>query len=178
MPRTQIRRNNSKIGKLELDKTLADILGSLFRHSRASGYEYVWVNQDGSVREVSPGERSYLEEYFHPSDSGRPYIKSRYHSRDGWDSLSGFMRRNKVPIRITIRPVSPTYDLDLEDLRNDFLEENREVGDIITKNPDGSVTCIPNPELSVDERFEKLRQLHLQKARVREKLAEIRHSKS
>jgi hypothetical protein len=37
--------------------------------------DYVYVNDDGTARELSPVEREYLGQKFHPGDSGRPYIK-------------------------------------------------------------------------------------------------------
>src|ERR1700742_755303 len=45
---------------------------------------YVYVNQDGSVREISVGEQAYLTRRFDPFDGARPYIKSRYWSWDNW----------------------------------------------------------------------------------------------
>lgn len=65
--------------------------------AKAVPYPYVHVNNDGSVRELHAEERAYLETPFHPADGGRPYVKWRYRSRDGWGELQGFCRRSKVP---------------------------------------------------------------------------------
>ena len=45
------------------------------------GFEYVSVEDDGTVRELSREEQGYLKEEFHPNDGARPYIKSRYNSK-------------------------------------------------------------------------------------------------
>ena len=60
-----------------------------------AAFEYVYVNQDGSVRELSPKEQGYLKEKFSPFDGARPYIKSSYKSLDGWGSMSGFISRKQ-----------------------------------------------------------------------------------
>ena len=62
--------------------------------------EFVHVNQDGSVQELSLDERAYLSSEFSPGDGARPYIKSSYKSKDGWGSISGFLRRTRVPRHI------------------------------------------------------------------------------
>jgi hypothetical protein len=59
--------------------------------------EFVYVNQDGSARELSPDERIYLSSEFDLFDSGAPYLKARYESRDVCGSQSGFMLRRLVP---------------------------------------------------------------------------------
>ena len=60
-------------------------------------YPYVFVEDDGSVRELHSEERKYLETPFSPFDGGRPYIKEDYESRDGWKSIKGFCLRAKIP---------------------------------------------------------------------------------
>jgi len=152
------------------------ILGSLFwnyrpRRGHEAGFKFVYANQDGSVREVSPGEKAYLSEEFSGGDSGRPYIKSAYESTDGWGSQSGFIERRQVPARIRILPVHADYDQREKVLGFDWLDSSRAVGDILQKNPDGSTTCIPNPSISTEERFELLRKYALEDQRRREALA-------
>ena len=60
-------------------------------------YPYVFVENDGSVRELHSEERKYLETPFSPFDGGRPYTKEDYESRDGWKSIKGFCLRAKIP---------------------------------------------------------------------------------
>lgn len=132
---------------------------------------YVYVNQDGSVRELSPGERAYLSKDFAGSDGERPYIKSTYESRDGWGSQSGFMERQLVPGGVNIRAVRPDYDVSVAKLPTDPLDSHRAAGDTIVTNADGSVACTPDPAMSRQERFERVRRFHLAEQRRREELA-------
>jgi hypothetical protein len=138
-------------------------------------FEFVYVNQDGSARELSPGERGYLSTKFSGFDGGRPYIKTRYESRDGWGSQSGFMLRRLVPDRITVEPVHPNFDVLEKQLGNDALAANRAAEDVIVTNRDGSITVTPNPSISQKERFERLRSHQLLEQRRREELAKIKH---
>ena len=129
------------------------------------------MNQDGSVRELSPAERAYLSSDFAGGDSGRPYVKSGYESRDGWGSLSGFLARAELPAQTEVSPVHPAFDARVEDLGFDKLEAHRAAGDIVETHADGSVTCSPDPRLSDTERFELMRDWHLAQQRARERLA-------
>lgn len=65
-------------------------------------YPFVFVNADGSARELHPAERGYLETPFAGSDGGRPYVKSKYDSRDGWGSIAGFLPRLELPEHLSI----------------------------------------------------------------------------
>ena len=58
---------------------------------------FVFVNEDGSVRELTPDEIAYLNRNFDPTDSGRPYVKSRYSTRTPNGRMSGFLPRSEVP---------------------------------------------------------------------------------
>ena len=133
--------------------------------------EFVYVNQDGSVRELSPDEREYLAQEFDPGDGGRPYIKSSFASKDGWGSISGFLLRRQVPRQVVVQPVNPGYVPPQPDAVREMLEDSRRVGDIVTENADGSVTCAPNPDIPHEERFAMLRQIQLERQRAREELA-------
>jgi len=59
--------------------------------------EFVYVESDGSARELHEAERAYLATYFHPCDGDRPYIKYAYEQRDTRGDLSGFMERERLP---------------------------------------------------------------------------------
>jgi hypothetical protein len=137
------------------------------------GFEYVYVNQDGSVREISPGERAYLSEDFAGGDGGRPYVKSNYKCLDGWGSQSGFMGRHRVPAGIYISPVHPDYDAREKRIEFDMFDSHRAAGDTIETNEDGSITCTPSPHLSTATRFEIMREHMLAEQRRREALAKI-----
>ena len=137
------------------------------------GFAFVYVNQDGSVRELSPGEQAYLSEQFSGGDGGRPYIKSDYESADGWGSQSGFIERRLVPSRIAILSVHPDYDARVKELGDDVLGPARAAGDIIERKANGSITCTPNPNVSLEERLELSRSYKSAMDRRREALARI-----
>lgn len=72
--------------------------------SKESGFEYVYVNEDGTVSELDDDEVEYLKTEFSPADGARPYIKSRYKQLTPDRKISGFILRNRVPKRIEIQP--------------------------------------------------------------------------
>lgn len=79
-----------------------------FRHiyalrSKGKSFEFVYVENDGVVRELDEEERAYLSEKFYPTDGNRPYIKTRYRQLTPNGKISGFIRRVKVPKRIEIK---------------------------------------------------------------------------
>jgi hypothetical protein len=143
------------------------------RRRREAGFEFVYVNQDGSVRELSPEERAYLSTEFSGGDGGRPYIKMSYRGRDGWGSQSGFIPRRLVPPRLAIAPVHPDFDARGGHLIHDLFGAYRAAGDTIVTNTDGSITCTPNPAISCEERFALIRTYELAEQRRREQLAAI-----
>ena len=143
------------------------------RRAREPGFRFVYVNQDGSARELSPEEQSYLSEEFAGWDSSRPYIKWSYESRDGWGSQSGFIERRRVPARITILPVNPNYDAAAKELTRDRPISYPDEGDLVVKNPDGSITYLPNPDIPQKKRFELARNWELEQQRRFEALAKF-----
>ncbi|MGC9986227.1 MAG: hypothetical protein ABSF35_21710 [Polyangia bacterium] len=74
------------------------------RRRKEAGFEYVWINDDGSARELDAEECKYLTTKFHPTNGGRPYMKFWYESKAPDGRLSGFLRRRQVPASIPIRP--------------------------------------------------------------------------
>jgi hypothetical protein len=154
---------------------IADVLWmSVPRRRPQAGFPYVYVNQDGSVRELSQGEQEYLSKKFDPFDGARPYIKSNYRSLDGWGSLSGYLERRRVPSIVEIQNVNPGYDMAAKDLKEDLLGIHRASGDAIVTNSNGSVTCTPNPSVSRKERMERSRKYQLEQQSRREALAKAR----
>jgi hypothetical protein len=67
---------------------------------------YVFVEDDGTVRELTAAEREYLGREYDPTDGARPYVKRRYWSRTPDGKMHGFMYRFDVPgyIRILKTP--------------------------------------------------------------------------
>jgi predicted metal-dependent hydrolase len=77
------------------------------RAAKANGSfarQFVWVKDDGSVRELTTDELAYLNTEFHPADGARPYIRARYSARSPDDRLSGFLPRSKLPRKVIVRP--------------------------------------------------------------------------
>lgn len=81
--------------------------------SKEPGFEYVYVNEDGTVRELEEVEVEYLKTEFSPADGARPYIKSYYKELTPDRKISGFIHRNKVPKKIEIKPLKKTQDTKL-----------------------------------------------------------------
>jgi hypothetical protein len=60
-------------------------------------YAYVYVNADGTARELHPNERQYLETEFLPGDGAAPSVKDSYSERNGWGEIRGYLQRSKLP---------------------------------------------------------------------------------
>ena len=73
---------------------------------KEQGFEYVYVEVDGTVRELDEEEREYLNTKFHGADGGRPYIKSRYDALTPDKKIWGYLPRRRLPQRIKIKPVN------------------------------------------------------------------------
>lgn len=69
---------------------------------KEAGYDFVFVEDDGTVRELYFDEVRYLEEPFGPGEKARPSIKKRYDERNSEGKLSGFILRRRVPKEIEI----------------------------------------------------------------------------
>jgi hypothetical protein len=74
------------------------------RRHKESGFRYVYVNRDGSARELTSDEQEYLNEEFSGGDGARPYLKFRYESLTPDGRISGFLERRQLPARIEIQP--------------------------------------------------------------------------
>ncbi len=88
-------------------------LGSYFyiRHflpirPKEDGFEYVHVNEDGTVRELDREEQEYLNIEFDGADGARPYIKTRYNQLTPDNKMWGYIPRRRVPRKITIESIS------------------------------------------------------------------------
>ncbi|MFT3894866.1 MAG: hypothetical protein QM730_24820 [Anaerolineales bacterium] len=104
-------------------------------------YPYVYVNDDGTVRELRADERSYLETSFHPVDGARPYVKSSYHQKNGRGNLGGFCRRKKIPSHIVISELpqnAPATVADREVI-NEQIRLMKEKGFDVSEDKDGKV---------------------------------------
>ena len=102
-------------------------------------YAHVYVNADGSARELHAKERTYLETRFDPFDGARPYVKRSYSQKDGWGEIEGFLQRSKLPkgTRIHTAPIEdPSKPLTWEEQLQFFRDKGMEV----VRNVDGTFT--------------------------------------
>jgi hypothetical protein len=67
----------------------------------------IWIEANGSVRELTEAEKAHVDAAFSPFDGARPYIKSRYEQRDGWGEVSGYLPRSEVPNGVPINLSPP-----------------------------------------------------------------------
>ena len=70
-----------------------------------SGFKYVYVEEDGTVREIDNEDEEYLKTKFSPTDGARPYIKSRYDELTPDKKISGFILRSRVPKKMEIKSI-------------------------------------------------------------------------
>jgi len=70
---------------------------------KENGFRYVYVENDGSVRELNEDEKKYLGETFLPTDGNRPYIKWNYNQKTPDGKISGFIKRRRVPKNMMIQ---------------------------------------------------------------------------
>ena len=68
----------------------------------------LYIEADGSARELTDAEKKYVDTDFSPVDGARPYVKSRYKQRDGWGEIKGFLHRKRLPKDIAIQPAPPS----------------------------------------------------------------------
>ncbi|MDB5444160.1 MAG: hypothetical protein JWP73_2536 [Phenylobacterium sp.] len=66
------------------------------------GRDYMYVEEDGSARELTPDELEYLGTAFHPADGNRPYIKGHYKDLTPDRRTSGFLPKAKLPSGVRI----------------------------------------------------------------------------
>jgi hypothetical protein len=81
------------------------------RRPKDSGFRYVYVNPDGSARELTADEREYLNTPFSGGDGARPYIKFRYESLTPDGRIIGYLERRQLPAKIEIQPSPPDLDV-------------------------------------------------------------------
>jgi hypothetical protein len=105
----------------------------------AEPYPCIYVNADGSARELHPDNRKYLETPFSPSDGGRPYVKDSYSQKNGWGDIKGFSNRSKLPEGVHVHP-GPAEDPSKLLTMADQFKFLREKGWEVIENRDGTFT--------------------------------------
>jgi hypothetical protein len=64
----------------------------------------VYIENDGSARELTDAEKKYVDTEFSPFDGARPYIKSQHAQRNAWGELRGYLDRKYVPAGAPVGP--------------------------------------------------------------------------
>ena len=72
------------------------------RRPKEAGFHYIYVNRDGSARELTEDEQQYLNTRFDGADGNRPYIKFRYESLTPDGGISGYLLRRQLPTKVEI----------------------------------------------------------------------------
>jgi len=67
----------------------------------------VYINDDGSARELTEADKKYVDTEFSPLDGARPYIKTHYSQRTALGEIRGYLPRTEVPDGVPINPAPP-----------------------------------------------------------------------
>jgi hypothetical protein len=102
-------------------------------------YPYIYVNADGTARELHASVRAYLETEFKGGDGAMPSIKDSYEERNGWGEIRGYLKRAALPAGM------PVADAPADDPRRPMSHEElvawlRSKGVRVTESGDGSTT--------------------------------------
>jgi len=60
-------------------------------------YPYIYINADGTARELHPNERAWLETEYALGDGAAPRVKDSYDDRNGWGEIKGYLQRADLP---------------------------------------------------------------------------------
>jgi hypothetical protein len=108
-------------------------------------YPYIYINADGTARELHPNERAWLETEYTLGDGAAPHVKDSYDDRNGWSELNGYLARAALP---TGTPVgdAPAADPRRPMSRADTIAWLRGKGVEVTESDDGSLTVHGLPD--------------------------------
>lgn len=67
-------------------------------------FKYVYIEEDGTARELNADEREYLTMEFSPGDGGRPYIKWDYDQKTPDGRIIGYLQRRLLPKNVAVKP--------------------------------------------------------------------------
>jgi hypothetical protein len=104
-------------------------------------YPYIYVNVDGTARELHASERRYLETEFSGGDGAAPYIKDSYDELNGWGELKGYLKRSDLPARTPVH-AAPADDPLKPMSQAEHIEWLRSKGVEVVANSDGSFTML------------------------------------
>jgi hypothetical protein len=64
--------------------------------------QFVWIDDDGTARELTDEEKDYLNTDFHPTDGARPNIKFKYDSLTPDGKMRGYLWRHELPLGMPV----------------------------------------------------------------------------
>jgi hypothetical protein len=102
-------------------------------------YPYVYINADGTARELHAAERGWLETEYKGGDGAMPNVKDSYDERNGWGELNGYLARTALPAGMPVAD-APAADPRRQLSRDEYIAWLRGKGVEVTENSDGSVT--------------------------------------
>jgi hypothetical protein len=105
-------------------------------------YPYIFVNADGTARDLHASERRYLETEFTGGDGAAPYIKDSYDELNGWGELKGYLMRSALPAGTRIH-AAPADDPLKPMSQAEHIEWLRGKDVLVVENRDGSFTMLP-----------------------------------
>jgi hypothetical protein len=74
------------------------------RKWRSSTFDYVYVDEDGNVRELNAAEEEFVSTAIFLNDDADRYIKSDYESLTANGRLAGYLQRRRLPRQIPVAP--------------------------------------------------------------------------
>jgi hypothetical protein len=105
----------------------------------------VYVNVDGTARELHATERRHLRTEFKGGDGAAPYVKSNYDERNGWGELAGYLQRELLPRGAPVEG-APAEDPLKPLSRAEQLAWLRSKGVEVIENSDGTFTMMAKPQ--------------------------------
>jgi hypothetical protein len=96
-------------------------------------YPYVFINADGTARELHADERAWLETEYKGGDGAAPYIKGSYEQRNGWGELNGYLKRDTLPAGTPVTD-APAENPNRPLSRDEFVAWLRSKGVRVTEN--------------------------------------------
>jgi hypothetical protein len=108
-------------------------------------YPYVYINADGTARELHATERAWLETEYALGDGAAPRVKDSYDDLNGWGEIKGYLQRADLPAGMAVGD-APAEDPIKPMSRADTIAWLRGKGVEVTENDDGSLTVHGLPD--------------------------------
>lgn len=107
-------------------------------------YPHIFINADGTARELHADERAYLETEFTGGDGNMPYIKGSYDERNGWGDLGSYLAREDLPAGIAVLD-APAENPNKPMSHDEYVAWLRAKGLDVVEKADGSISIHAKP---------------------------------